>query len=127
MRSYSGTLRPPGVRRTAAPDDPQCLVVPTSLFWFNTVDGRGPLSLRDSIADHMALMRWHGVSEGSLSRGTSPTTGSFAMATMPSLVLLPISMRMWQRAWGVTDYICQYMFETSTSPIESHGPRQDAR
>lgn len=32
----------------------------TSLFWFNQLDGRGPLGLEQSIAIHQDLMRWHG-------------------------------------------------------------------
>jgi hypothetical protein len=32
----------------------------TSIFWFNQLDRRGPLSLEESIRVHQELMRWHG-------------------------------------------------------------------
>ncbi|NLC12646.1 MAG: cobalamin B12-binding domain-containing protein, partial [Chloroflexi bacterium] len=30
------------------------------LFWFNLMDGRGPLTLEESIRDHQQVMRWYG-------------------------------------------------------------------
>ncbi|MFH1445702.1 MAG: cobalamin-dependent protein [Nanoarchaeota archaeon] len=30
------------------------------LFWFNHMDGRGPLSVEDSIKEHQELMKWYG-------------------------------------------------------------------
>lgn len=29
------------------------------VFWFNQMDGRGPLPLQESIKQHLAVMRWH--------------------------------------------------------------------
>jgi len=83
----------------------------TSLFWFNIVDGRGPLSLRDSIADHMALMRWHG-ERGIPVEGNEPhhwelRDGHDAVACAVAYIYAHVAKNM-----GVTDYICQYMFET---------------
>ena len=83
----------------------------TSLFWFNIVDGRGPLSLRDSIADHMALMRWHG-ERGIPVEGNEPhhwelRDGHDAVACAVAYIYAHVAKNM-----GITDYICQYMFET---------------
>ena len=59
VRSYSGTadlLRYAEVL-TRTLHNAWCA---TSLFWFNAMDARGPLTLEESIRDHIALMAWHG-------------------------------------------------------------------
>ncbi|MFW9821119.1 MAG: methionine synthase, partial [Candidatus Thorarchaeota archaeon] len=30
------------------------------IFWFNQMDGRGPLSLKESIKEHLEAIKWHG-------------------------------------------------------------------
>ncbi len=110
MRSYSGTsdLLPYAdvLRRTIR--NAWCA---TSLFWFNVLDGRGPLSLRQSIADHMALMRWHGERDVPI-EGNEPhhwelRDGHDAVAVAAAFLYAYVA-----RAMGVRDYIATYMFET---------------
>jgi len=110
MRSYSGTddlLRYAEVlRRTIR--NAWCA---TSLFWFNVVDGRGPLSLRQSIADHMALMRWHGERdipvEGNEPHHWELRDAHDAVACAAAYLYAYVA-----KAMGVRDYIATYMFET---------------
>ncbi|NLE43671.1 MAG: cobalamin B12-binding domain-containing protein [Chloroflexi bacterium] len=83
----------------------------TSLFWFNAVDGRGPLSLRGSISDHMALMRWHGERnipvEGNEPHHWELRDGHDAVAVASAYIHAFVA-----RAMGVHDYIATCMFET---------------
>jgi len=110
MRSYSGTSDlleyAEVLRRTIL--NTWCA---TSLFWFNIVDGRGPMSLRDSIRDHMLLMKWHG--ERSIPvEGNEPyhwglRDGHDAVVCAVSYIYAHVA-----KAMGVKDYISTYMFET---------------
>ena len=110
MRSYSGTadlLRYAEVLARTI-HNAWCA---TSLFWFNVVDGRGPLSLRDSIRDHMALMRWHGEYDIPV-EGNEPyhwglRDGHDAVVCAVSYIYAHVAQKM-----GVRDYITTYMFET---------------
>ena len=110
MRSYSGTADlleyAEVLRRTIC--NAWCA---TSLFWFNIVDGRGPLSLRDSIRDHMLLMKWHG-ERGIPLEGNEPhhwglRDGHDAVVCAASYIYAHVA-----KAMGVRDYISAYMFET---------------
>jgi len=110
MRSYSGTddlLRYAEVLQRAI-RNAWCA---TSLFWFNVVDGRGPLSLRQSIADHMALMRWHGERtlpvEGNEPHHWELRDAHDAVACAAAYLYAYVA-----KAMGVRDYIATYMFET---------------
>ena len=110
MRSYSGTddlLRYADVLRRAI-HNAWCA---TALFWFNVVDGRGPLSLRQSIADHMALMRWHGERdipvEGNEPHHWELRDAHDAVACAAAYLYAYVA-----KAMGVSDYIATYMFET---------------
>jgi hypothetical protein len=110
MRSYSGTsdlLRYAEVLRQTI-RNAWCA---TSLYWFNVLDGRGPLSLRQSIADHIALMRWHGERaipvEGNEPHHWELRDGHDAVACAVAYLYAYIA-----RAMGVRDYIATYMFET---------------
>ncbi len=110
LRSYSGTsdllLYAEVLRRTIR--NAWCA---TSLFWFNAVDGRGPLSLRESIVDHIALMRWHGERdvpvEGNEPHHWELRDGHDAVAVAAAYLYAYVA-----RAAGVRDYIATYMFET---------------
>jgi hypothetical protein len=110
MRSYSGTddlLRYAEVlQRTVR--NAWCA---TSLFWFNVVDGRGPLSLRQSIADHMALMRWHG-ERGIPVEGNEPHHWELRDAHDAVACAAAYLYAYVAKAMGVHDYIATYMFET---------------
>jgi methylmalonyl-CoA mutase cobalamin-binding subunit len=110
MRSYSGTSDlleyAEVLRRTIF--NAWCA---TSLFWFNIVDGRGPLSLRDSIRDHMLLMKWHGERgipvEGNEPHHWSLRDGHDAVVCAVSYIYAHVAKSM-----GVRDYVSTYMFET---------------
>ncbi|MBN1640178.1 MAG: cobalamin B12-binding domain-containing protein [Anaerolineae bacterium] len=110
MRSYSGTddLLRYGelLRRTI--HNAWCA---TSLFWFNVVDGRGPLSLRQSIADHMALMRWHG-ERGVPVEGNEPHHWELRDAHDAVACAAAYLYAYVARAMGVGDYVATMMFET---------------
>jgi methylmalonyl-CoA mutase cobalamin-binding subunit len=110
MRSYSGTddlVRYADVLHRSI-HNAWCA---TSLCWFNVMDGRGPLSLRESIRDHMALMRWHGERDIPV-EGNEPyhwglRDGHDAVICAASYIYAHVA-----RAMGVHDYITTYMFES---------------
>jgi hypothetical protein len=83
----------------------------TSLFWFNAMDGRGPSSLEQSIAEHQALMRWHGEHD-------IPVEGNeshhWAMRDAPDVVVCAAAYLYAHNArhYGVRDYIMTYMFQS---------------
>ena len=110
MRSYSGTsdlLRYAEVLRNTV-RNAWCA---TSLFWFNAVDGRGPLTLRESIRDHMDLMRWHGQRnvpvEGNEPHHWELRDGHDAVACASAYIYAYVVKKM-----EVQNYIATYMFET---------------
>jgi len=110
MRSYSGTddlQRYAEVLRRAI-HNAWCA---TSLFWFNVVDGRGPLSLRQSIAGHMTLMRWHG-ERGIPVEGNEPHHWELRDAHDAVACAAAYLYAYVARAMGVRDYVATYMFET---------------
>ena len=110
LRSYSGTsdlLRYAEVLRRAI-RNAWCA---TSLFWFNVMDGRGPLTLRESIADHMALMRWHGKQEIAV-EGNEPHHWELRDAHDAIACAAAYLYAYVARAMDVHDYIATYMFET---------------
>lgn len=110
MRSYSGTadlLRyAEMLRRTIK--NAWCA---TSLFWFNAMDGRGPLSLERSIRDHIALMAWHGERDIPV-EGNEPY--HWGMRDAPDVISVVASYLYAYNAKraGVRDYITTYMFES---------------
>ncbi len=83
----------------------------TSLFWFNAMDGRGPLSLEASIRDHQALMAWHG-ERGIPVEGNEPY--HWGMRDAPDVISVAASYLYAHSALmhGVQDYITPYMFES---------------
>ncbi|HQJ11556.1 MAG TPA: methionine synthase, partial [Anaerolineae bacterium] len=110
LRSYSGTadlLRYADMLvRTL--DNAWCA---TSLFFFNAMDGRGPLSLEDSIRDHLALMAWHGARDIPV-EGNEPY--HWGMRDAPDVISVAASYLYAYNAKkaGVRDYITTYMFES---------------
>ncbi|MFB0535022.1 MAG: hypothetical protein ACETWR_08575 [Anaerolineae bacterium] len=95
----------------------------TSLFWFNKMDGRGPLSLREGLRDHMAWMQWHGERnvpvEGNEPYHWGLRDGHDAVVCAVSYIYAHVARKM-----GVRDYITTYMFETPPPSVQSHGPGQ---
>lgn len=83
----------------------------TSLFWFNAMDGRGPLSVEESIREHIALMAWHGA-RGIPVEGNEPY--HWGMRDAPDVISVAVSYLYAHNAKkaGVRDYISTYMFES---------------
>ncbi len=110
LRSYSGTadhLRYADLLvRTL--DNAWCA---TSLFWFNAMDGRGPSPLAQSIAEHQALMAWHGVRDIPVEGNESYHWG---MRDAPDAVVCASAYLYAYNARhsGVRDYILTYMFQS---------------
>lgn len=110
MRSYSGTadhLRYADMLMRTI-HNAWCA---TSLFWFNAMDGRGPSPLAQSIAEHQALMRWHG-------ERAIPVEGNepyhWGMRDAPDVVVCAAAYIYAHNAkhFGVRDYIMTYMFQS---------------
>jgi hypothetical protein len=110
MRSYSGTadhiLYADLLVRTL--NNAWCA---TSLFWFNAMDGRGPSSLQQSIAEHQALMGWHGERDIPV-EGNEPY--HWGMRDAPDVVVCAAAYIYAHNAKmaGVRDYIMTYMFQS---------------
>ncbi len=83
----------------------------TSLFWFNAMDGRGPLSLEQSLQEHIALMAWHGARDIPV-EGNEPY--HWGMRDAPDVISVVASYLYAHNAKqaGVRDYITTYMFES---------------
>ncbi len=81
------------------------------LFWFNQLDGRGPVSLEDSIRLHQELSRWYG------QRGVPVELNEphhWGMRDAPDVVFLVSAYLSAYnaRAFGARDYIAQMMFNS---------------
>ncbi len=110
VRSYSGTadlLRYAGLLRETI-RNAWCA---TSLFWFNALDGRGPLALRESLRAHIELMRWHGQRDIPV-EGNEPHHWELRDAHDAVACAVAYLYAYIARAAGVRDYIATYMFET---------------
>lgn len=83
----------------------------TSIFWFNQLDRRGPLSLEESIRVHQELMRWHGERNIPVEVNEPHHWG---MRDAPDVIYVVASFLSAHnaKAMGVTDYIAQYMFNS---------------
>ncbi len=79
------------------------------LFWFNKMDGRGPLSLEDSIEQHIEAIKWHA------DRGIPVEMNDphhWGLRDAPDSIVVADSFLCAQiaKALGVRYYIAQYMF-----------------
>lgn len=83
----------------------------TSIFWFNQLDRRGPLSLEESIRVHQELMRWHAERKIPVEVNEPHHWG---MRDAPDVIYVAASFLSAYNAktMGVTDYIAQYMFNS---------------
>jgi methylmalonyl-CoA mutase cobalamin-binding subunit len=83
----------------------------TSIFWFNQLDRRGPLSLEESIRVHQELMRWHGERNIPVEVNEPHHWG---MRDAPDVIYVVTSFLSAYNAkqMGVRDYIAQYMFNS---------------
>ncbi len=84
------------------------------IFWFNQMDGRGPLSLRESIAQHLDVIRWHANHEIPVEINDPhhwslrDAPDAIAVADMYLCALIAKKI-------GVKHFIAQYMFNTPPS------------
>ena len=88
-------------------------VVP--LFWFNAMDGRGPHDLESSIREHQQLMAWYGNHGGG--RGIPVELNEphhWGMRDAPDVLFVVAAYLSAYnaRAFGVRDYIAQFMFNS---------------
>ena len=81
------------------------------LFWFNLMDGRGPLTLEESIREHQNVMTWYG------QRGIPVELNEphhWGMRDAPDVVFVTSAYlsAFNAKAFGVKDYIAQLMFNS---------------
>src|SRR5690606_3927233 len=81
------------------------------LFWFNQMDGRGPWDLEGSIREHQQVMAWYG------ERGIPVELNEphhWGMRDAPDTVFVASAFLSAYnaRAFGVRDYIAQFMFNS---------------
>jgi len=81
------------------------------LFWFNRMDGRGPWDLEGSIREHQQVMAWYG------ERGIPVELNEphhWGMRDAPDVVYVVSAFlaAFNARAFGVRDYIAQFMFNS---------------
>lgn len=110
MRSYSGTddLLRLAQEQLDTIHNAWCAV---SLYWFNAMDGRGPWPLRESIAQHQALMAWHGARDIPVESNEAHHWG---LRDAPDIIFCVASYLAAYnaRAAGVRDYIVPLMFNS---------------
>ena len=110
MRTYSGT------------DDFICLAemyVETiniawcaiPLFWFNLMDGRGPLTLEESIREHQLVMSWYGERNIPVELN-EPHHWGMRDASDVVFITSAYLAAYNAKAFGVKDYIAQLMFNS---------------
>ena len=81
------------------------------LFWFNQMDGRGPWDLKGSIGEHQLVMAWYGKRNIPVELNEPHHWGlrdAPDVITVVSAFLAAYNAR----AFGVKDYIAQYMFNS---------------
>lgn len=81
------------------------------LFWFNQMDGRGPWDLEGSIREHQKVMKWYGRHNVPVELNEPHHWG---MRDAPdSVYVVAAYLSAYNaRAYGVHDYIAQYMFNS---------------
>jgi hypothetical protein len=81
------------------------------LFWFNQMDGRGPWDLEGSIREHQKVMAWYGV-RGIPVELNEPHHWGMRDAPDVIYVLAAYLSAYNAKAFGVRDYIAQFMFNS---------------
>ncbi len=81
------------------------------LFWFNRMDGRGPWDLEGSIAQHQQVMQWYGNRDIPVELNEPHHWGMRDAPDVVSVVAGYLSACN-ARAFGVKDYIAQFMFNS---------------
>lgn len=110
MRTYSGTddFIPLAKMYVETIHNAWCAI---PLFWFNQMDGRGPWQLEDSIREHQKVMSWYGEHDIPVELNEPHHWG---MRDAPDVVYVVSAFLAAYnaRAFGVKDYIAQYMFNS---------------
>ncbi len=81
------------------------------LFWFNQMDGRGPWDLAGSIEQHQQVMTWYG-ERGIPVELNEPHHWAMREASDTTFVVAAYLSACNARAFGVHDYIAQFMFNS---------------
>jgi methylmalonyl-CoA mutase cobalamin-binding subunit len=81
------------------------------LYWFNQMDGRGPWDLEGSIRQHQEVMRWYGERNIPVELNEPHHWGMRDAPDVVSVVAGYLSAYN-ARAFGVKDYIAQFMFNS---------------
>jgi hypothetical protein len=81
------------------------------LFWFNQMDGRGPWDLAGSIQEHQKVMAWYG-QRGIPVELNEPHHWGMRDASDVTFVVSAFLSAYNARAFGVQDYIAQFMFNS---------------
>ena len=81
------------------------------LFWFNQMDGRGPWDLEGSIREHQKVMKWYGEHNIPVELNEPHHWGMRDSSDVVFVVSAYLSAYN-ARAFGVKDYIAQFMFNS---------------
>jgi len=81
------------------------------LFWFNQMDGRGPWDLEGSIREHQSVMKWYGEHNIPVELNEPHHWGMRDSSDAVFVVSAFLSAYN-ARAFGVKDYIAQFMFNS---------------
>jgi len=81
------------------------------IFWFNQMDGRGPLGLESSIREHQKVMAWYGERDIPVELN-EPHHWGLRDAHDAVFVVSAYLSAYNARAFGVRDYIAQMMFNS---------------
>ncbi|MDD2922670.1 MAG: cobalamin B12-binding domain-containing protein [Anaerolineales bacterium] len=81
------------------------------LFWFNQMDGRGPWDLEGSIREHQKVMKWYGERKIPVELNEPHHWGMRDSSDAVFVVTAYLSAYN-ARAFGVKDYIAQFMFNS---------------
>ncbi len=81
------------------------------LFWFNLMDGRGPLTVEESIVEHQKVMRWYGERKIPVELNEPHHWGM--RDASDTVFVTSAFLSAWNaKAMGVKDYIAQMMFNS---------------
>ncbi len=88
------------------------------IFWFNQMDGRGPLGLEESVRAHQELMAWYGERDIPVELNEPHHWGMRDAPDVIYVVAAYLSAHN-ARAFGVRDYIAQLMFDSPPGVAEA--------